>query len=102
MNVILTSFKTSNSLVVRWVRWENYHQPNLSSNLVSFIGSHSFFFCPTNIYQIYITCWTFQVALEIRNRTASARDTGGSGSILGLERSPGGRCGKRSLVGYSL
>ena len=44
MNVILTSFKTSNSLVVRWVRWENYHQPNLSSNLVSFIGSHSFFF----------------------------------------------------------
>ena len=44
MNVILTSFKTSNSLVVRRVRWENYHQPNLSPNLVSFVESHSFFF----------------------------------------------------------
>ena len=56
-----------------------------------------------------------QVALEVKNPPANAGDVGDTGSIPGLERSPGGghgnpllqySClekshGQRSLVGYS-
>ena len=39
---------------------------------------------------LYIPLWASQVALEVKNPPANAEDIRDVGSILGLERSPGG------------
>ena len=71
--------------VLRFILDKNYSWPLNSTSLnYASLLIHRFFF-----HKYYSTIRAFQVALVLKNLSASARDTRDTGSIPGLGRSPG-------------